>query len=152
MVKLQTNWSKLQYFLRSYYKHLIACFVRDIWDKYHSWYFKIAPNFTRLRLVTLCITILKYHSWYLSQILLQTMLLPILIHPQNMYYYLSSTVFIAIFLFSTCLLVGRLVFLVRFIVHFYISHLVPSLIQYRTTPGFGFIDGKYEGESLDLLL
>ena len=29
------------------YKRIIA-FVRDIWHKYHSWYFKIVSNFTRL--------------------------------------------------------------------------------------------------------
>ena len=27
------------------YKQIIAWFVRDIWHKYHSWYFKIASNF-----------------------------------------------------------------------------------------------------------
>jgi len=27
---------------------MIAWFVRDIWQKYLSWYFKIASNFTRL--------------------------------------------------------------------------------------------------------
>ena len=26
----------------------MAWFVRDIWHKYHSWYFKIVSNFTRL--------------------------------------------------------------------------------------------------------
>ena len=30
------------------YKQIIAWFVRDIWHKYHSWYFKIVSNFTRL--------------------------------------------------------------------------------------------------------
>ena len=30
------------------YKQVIAWIVRDMWHKYHSWYFKIAPNFTRL--------------------------------------------------------------------------------------------------------
>ena len=27
---------------------LVAWIVRDVWHKYHLWYFKIAPNFTRL--------------------------------------------------------------------------------------------------------
>ena len=27
---------------------MIAWFVRDIWHKYHSWYFTIVSNFTRL--------------------------------------------------------------------------------------------------------
>ena len=27
---------------------MIAWFVGDIWHKYHSWYFKIVTNFTRL--------------------------------------------------------------------------------------------------------
>ena len=27
---------------------MIAWFLRDIWHKYHSWYFKIVSNFTRL--------------------------------------------------------------------------------------------------------
>ena len=30
------------------YLHVIAWFVRDIWHKYHSWYFQIVSNFTRL--------------------------------------------------------------------------------------------------------
>ena len=29
------------------YKQLIAWIVRDIWHKYHMWYFKIAPNYVR---------------------------------------------------------------------------------------------------------
>ena len=28
---------------------MIAWFVHDIWHKYHSWYFKIVSNFTRLK-------------------------------------------------------------------------------------------------------
>ena len=32
----------------SWYKQIMAWFVRDIWHKYHSWYFKIVSNFTRL--------------------------------------------------------------------------------------------------------
>ena len=39
---------KLQTFCRQYYKQIIAWFVRDIWHKNHSWYFKIVSNFTRL--------------------------------------------------------------------------------------------------------
>ena len=39
---------KLQTFCGKYYKHIKAWFVRDIWYKYHSWYFKIVSNFTRL--------------------------------------------------------------------------------------------------------
>ena len=35
-------------FLRLKYKQVIAWFVRDMWHKYQEWYFKIAPNFTRL--------------------------------------------------------------------------------------------------------
>ena len=35
-------------FLRLLYKQVIAWIVRDIWRKYHTWYFKIAPHFTRL--------------------------------------------------------------------------------------------------------
>ena len=30
------------------YKQIIAWFVRDIWHRYHSWYFKIVSNFIRL--------------------------------------------------------------------------------------------------------
>ena len=29
-------------------EQIISWFVRDIWHKYHSWYFKIVPNFARL--------------------------------------------------------------------------------------------------------
>ena len=39
---------KLQTFHRQKYKQIIAWFVRDIRHKYHSWYFKIVSNFTRL--------------------------------------------------------------------------------------------------------
>ena len=39
---------KLQTFCGKKYKQIIAWFVRDIWHKYHSWYFKIVSNFTRL--------------------------------------------------------------------------------------------------------
>ena len=35
-------------FILSKYKKLMAWIARDIWHKYHSWYFKIPPNFTRL--------------------------------------------------------------------------------------------------------
>ena len=38
---------KLQTFCESYYKQIIAWFVRDIWHKNHKWYFKIVSNFTR---------------------------------------------------------------------------------------------------------
>ena len=34
--------------LGQWYFSLIAWFVRDIWHKYHSWYFKIVSNFTDL--------------------------------------------------------------------------------------------------------
>ena len=34
-------------FLRLLYKQLIAWIVRDIWHKYHLWYFKIAPNYVK---------------------------------------------------------------------------------------------------------
>ena len=36
---------KLQAFCEKKYKQIIAWFVRDIWHKYHSWYFKIVSNF-----------------------------------------------------------------------------------------------------------
>ena len=39
---------KLQNLWGWQYKQIIAWFVRDIWHKYHSWYFKIISNFTRL--------------------------------------------------------------------------------------------------------
>ena len=39
---------KLQTFFVLYYKQITAWFVRDIRHKYHSWYFKIVSNFTRL--------------------------------------------------------------------------------------------------------
>ena len=39
---------KLQTFCGYLYKQIIAWFVRDIWHKYHLWYFKIVSNFTRL--------------------------------------------------------------------------------------------------------
>ena len=39
---------KLQTFCGKKYKQIIAWFVRDIWHKYHSRYFKIVSNFTRL--------------------------------------------------------------------------------------------------------
>ena len=39
---------KITNLLRVWYKQIIAWFVRDIWHKYHSWYFKIVSNFTRL--------------------------------------------------------------------------------------------------------
>ena len=42
--------------------------------------FKIVSNFTRLTAVKLRITISKYHLWYLCQISLQIMLLPV---PKN---------------------------------------------------------------------
>ena len=50
------------------------------WHWYHSRCFKIVSNFTRLtaREITHQ-TISKYHSWYLRQISLKNMLLPILI-------------------------------------------------------------------------
>jgi len=41
-------------------KQIIAWFVCDIWHKYHSLYFKIVPNFTRLT----AREIMKHHSWY----------------------------------------------------------------------------------------
>ena len=53
--------------------------IRDIWHIYHSWYFQIAQISLAQRLVKLCKTILKYRSWYLCQISLQIMLLPMLI-------------------------------------------------------------------------
>ena len=46
-----------------------------MWLKYHLWYFKIVSNFTRLTARE--ITYKNYHSWYLCQISLQIMLLPI---------------------------------------------------------------------------
>ena len=39
---------KLQTFCGWQYKQIIAWFVCDIWHKYHSSYFKIVSNFTRL--------------------------------------------------------------------------------------------------------
>ena len=36
---------KLQNLCEYEYKQIIAWIVRDIWHKYHSWYFKIASNF-----------------------------------------------------------------------------------------------------------
>ena len=39
---------KLPTFCGWWYKQIIAWFVRDIWHKYHLWYFKIVSNFTRL--------------------------------------------------------------------------------------------------------
>ena len=43
-----TYMRKLQTFCGESYKQIIALFVRDIWHTYHSWYFKIVSNFTRL--------------------------------------------------------------------------------------------------------
>ena len=42
-----------------------------------------------LWLMKLCITILKYHSWYLCRISLQIMLLPILIDSMSWYHVLE---------------------------------------------------------------
>ena len=40
---------KITTLLRVVYKQIIeAWFVRDIWHKHHSWYFKFVSNFTRL--------------------------------------------------------------------------------------------------------
>ena len=39
---------KLQTFFVLQYKQITAWFVRDIRHKYHSWYFQIVPNFSRL--------------------------------------------------------------------------------------------------------
>ena len=39
---------KFQTFCGSQYKQKIAWFVRDIWHKYHLWYFKIVSNCTHL--------------------------------------------------------------------------------------------------------
>ena len=39
---------KLETFCGQWYRQIIAWFARDIWYKYHSWCFKIVPNFTRL--------------------------------------------------------------------------------------------------------
>ena len=62
-----TNFSRILV----YSKQIIAWFVRNIWDKYHSWYFKVFSNFTRLTVV---------NSWYLCQISLLMMLLHVLIY------------------------------------------------------------------------
>ena len=40
-----THMWKLKNLCGYEYKQIIAWFVRDIWHKYHSWYFKIASNF-----------------------------------------------------------------------------------------------------------
>ena len=61
---------KLQTFCGKYYKHIKAWFVRDIWYKYHSWYFKIVSNFTRLTARENMYNNFKYHyksRYYLYQ-------------------------------------------------------------------------------------
>ena len=49
---LQFDWLRAVVFQLNlkylWYKQIIAWFVRDIWHKYHLWYFKIVSNFTRL--------------------------------------------------------------------------------------------------------
>ena len=46
---LQFDWLRAVVFQLNlkylWYKQIIAWFVRDIWHKYHSWYFKIVSNF-----------------------------------------------------------------------------------------------------------
>ena len=46
-LNLNTYMWKLQTFCG--YKQIIPWFLRDIWHKYHSWYFKIVSNFTLLK-------------------------------------------------------------------------------------------------------
>ena len=55
----------------------------DIWPKYHSRYFTIVPNGTRLMACELWTIILKYQSWYLCQITLQIMLLFAKLQPEK---------------------------------------------------------------------
>ena len=50
----------------------------DIWHKYHLRYFKIVSNFTCLTAREITYNNFKNHLWYLCQISLQIMLLPIL--------------------------------------------------------------------------
>jgi len=50
-----------------------------------SWYFKTSQNHSPPRRLVIFWWILKYHSWYLSQILLETVLFPILIFPAGLW-------------------------------------------------------------------
>ena len=80
---LRFNWFRAVVFqLNLKYLHVklqtLAWFEPDIWHKYHSWYFKIVWNFTRLTAREITYNNFEHHSWYLCQISLLIMLLPIL--------------------------------------------------------------------------
>ena len=67
MINTQKRITSLEVFQVILYRQFSICIgnsmiSRDIWHKFHEWYFKIVRHNLKFE------TILKYHEWYLCQI------------------------------------------------------------------------------------